>query len=519
MTDEDRDQNQIPAPAPESADAQTRRDDDEASPVIQARFQKARDLAGTGVKLYPNAFRPKDKAGDLAARFAGTPAEELEALEDVFTVAGRLMARRDYGKSAFIDLVDPTGKLQVYVRKQAVDEAAWTLFKQLDLGDILGVSGRIFKTKTGELTLLASRVELVTKGLWPLPEKYHDMGAEMRYRQRYVDLIMNEESRRVFHLRSRIVAAVREFMVSRGFVEVETPMMHVIPGGATAKPFETFHNALDRKLYLRIAPELYLKRLLVGGFDRVFEINRSFRNEGLSIQHNPEFTMMEFYQSYADFTDMMNLTEDLFVAVAEKVLGTTSHSYQGTPVNLAKPWKRLRFGQAIVEMGGAPPEVLADRQAAMDFLKKLGGEKSDQDPLGKIQAKIFDLAVEPKLVDPTFITHYPADISPLARRNEAEPDLTDRFELFITGREFANAFSELNDPLDQRGRFQAQVAERAAGDEESMYMDDDYVRALMYGMPPAGGEGVGIDRLVMLLTDVPSIKDVILFPHLRAVGK
>ncbi len=517
MTDEHLQSKPQPAESEETGPRRT--DDDEASPVIQARFQKARELAESGVKLYPNTFRPQHQAGDLTVRFKDRPAEELEALEDVFTVSGRLMARRDYGKSAFIDLVDPSGKIQVYVRKQSVDEATYALFKQLDLGDILGVRGRIFKTKTGELTLLAAHLELVTKGLWPLPEKYHEMGTEMRYRQRYVDLIMNEESRRVFHLRSKIVAAVREFMVSQGFVEVETPMMHVIPGGATAKPFETFHNALDRKLYLRIAPELYLKRLLVGGFDRVFEINRSFRNEGLSVQHNPEFTMMEFYQSYADFTDMMNLTEDLFVTVAEKALGATSLTYQGTPVNFARPWRRLKFSQALVEMGGAPTAVLTDRPAALDHLRKLGGEKSDQDPLGKIQAKIFDLAVEPKLVDPTFITHYPADISPLARRSDAEPDLTDRFELFITGREFANAFSELNDPLDQRSRFQAQVAERAAGDEESMYMDDDYVRALMYGMPPAGGEGVGIDRLVMLLADVPSIKDVILFPHLRAAGK
>ena len=497
--------------------ADNRRDDDENSPVIRARFDKARELADSGLNLYPNTFRPAHKIAEIAARFADTDHDAFETMEDIFEVAGRIMARRDYGKSVFFDLVDSTGRMQIYIRKQSVPEETFTLFKKLDIGDLVGLSGRLFKTKTGELTIMASALELVTKGLWPLPEKYHEINTEMRYRQRYVDLIMNEETRRVFLLRSKIIAAMREFMTSKGFVEVETPMMHIIPGGATARPFETFHNALDRQLYLRIAPELYLKRLLVGGFDRVFEINRSFRNEGLSVQHNPEFTMMEFYQSYADFTDMMNLTEEMFVAVAEKTLGTTSLTYQGVQVDFARPWRRIKFADSIVELGGAPEEVITDRDAALAYLQSLGGEKSDKDPLGKIQAKIFDLAVEPKLINPTFITHYPADISPLARRNEEAPNLTDRFELFITGRELANAFSELNDPIDQRGRFMAQVAEREAGDEEGMYMDDDYVRALMYGMPPAGGEGVGIDRLVMLLADVPSIKDVILFPHMRSV--
>jgi len=493
------------------------RDEEESSPVIRARFEKAAELADSGVKLYPNTFRPRHKIVELKERFAPVDHDEFETIEEVFTISGRIMARRDYGKSVFFDLADPTGRMQAYIRKQSVDEATYTLFKKLDIGDLIGVSGRVFKTKTGELTLMVSHLELVTKGLWPLPEKYHEMNTEMRYRQRYVDLIMNEESRRVFLLRSKIVGAVREFMIDRGFVEVETPMMHVIPGGAAAKPFETYHHALDRTLYLRVAPELHLKRLLVGGFDRVFEINRCFRNEGISVQHNPEFTTLEFYQSYADFTDLMDLTEEMFVYTAQKTIGTTSLTYQGTPVDLARPWKRIRFGEAIVELGGAPPEVLTDRETALAHLKKLGGEKSDQDPLGKIQAKIFDLVVEPKLINPTYITHYPADISPLSRRNEQDPSLTDRFELFITGRELANAFSELNDPLDQRGRFQAQAAERAAGDEESMYMDEDYVRALMYGMPPAAGEGVGIDRLVMLLADVPSIKDVIIFPHLRTI--
>ncbi len=511
---------QSPCDLLETEESQERqRDDDESSPVIVARFEKAKSLAEEGINLYPNTFRPLHKIAELKEAYGQLEHDEFETLEDVFTISGRIMARRDYGKSVFFDISDSSGRMQAYIRKQSVDEATYALFKKLDIGDLIGLSGRIFKTKTGELTLMAGHLELVTKGLWPLPEKYHEMNTEMRYRQRYVDLIMNEETRRVFLLRSKIVAAVREFMTGQGFIEVETPMMHVIPGGATAKPFETFHQALDRKLYLRVAPELHLKRLLVGGFDRVFEINRCFRNEGISVKHNPEFTTLEFYQSFADFTVLMDLTEELFVEVAKKTIGGTSLTYQGTPVDLAGPWKRLKFGEAIVELGGAPPEVLTDREAAMAYLKSIGGEKSDEDVLGKVLAKIFDLKVEPNLINPTFITHYPADISPLARRNDQDPTLTDRFELYITGRELANAFSELNDPLDQRGRFQAQVAERDAGDEESMYMDEDYVRALMYGMPPAAGEGVGIDRLVMLLADVPTIKDVILFPHLRTICK
>ena len=506
MTDADRAQHSEPTPTGEP---------DEASPVIRARFDKAGELAASGGRLYPNTFRPRHKIANLRARFGQLAHDDFETLAEVFTLAGRVMARRDYGKSVFFDLADATGRIQAYLRRQSIDEDTYTLFKKLDLGDLVGVSGRLFKTKTGELTILPSSLELVTKGLWPLPEKFHELSAETRYRQRYVDLIMNEDSRRVFQLRSAVVAALREFMAARDFLEVETPMMQAIPGGASAKPFETFHQALDLRLYLRVAPELYLKRLLVGGFDRVFELNRCFRNEGLSAQHNPEFTLMEFYQSYADFLDLMELTEEMFVTVALKTRGATAFAYQGCPVDFRRPWRRLRFYDALREIGGAPPEILTDRGAALEHLRRLGGEKSDQDPLGKIQAKIFDLQVESRLNDPTFITHYPSDISPLARRNEETPELTDRFELFIAGREMANAFSELNDPLDQRERFQRQAAGRAAGDEEGMYVDEDYVRALMYGMPPAAGEGVGVDRLVMLLADVPSIKDVILFPHMR----
>lgn len=472
-------------------------------------------MADSGVPLYPNSFRPSQHVIDVRDELGELSAEDLEANPRSKRLAGRLMARRDYGKSVFFDLLDHTGRIQLYVRKDKTAEAAWELVGRLDIGDIVGVEGTVFKTRTGELTLLASEVELVTKSLWPLPEKFHDMSVELKYRRRYVDLIMNEESRRVFAIRSQTVAALREFLTERGYIEVETPMMHVIPGGATAKPFETFHNALDRALYLRIAPELYLKRLLVGGFDRVFELNRNFRNEGLSIQHNPEFTMLEFYQSYSDYRDLLDLTETMFDFVARKVLGRTSITYQGAEVDLKAPWRRIPFHQSLVEIGGAPEGVIGDLQKALDFLASLGGEPSPGDPLGKVQAKIFDLVVEPKLSNPTFVTAYPADISPLARRSDANPELADRFELFICGREVANGFSELNDPLDQRERFLQQVKEREAGDEEGMFYDDDYIRALMHGMPPAAGEGIGVDRLVMFLSDAASIRDVILFPHMR----
>jgi lysyl-tRNA synthetase class 2 len=488
---------------------------DEKSPVIQARFQKAKTMADSGLNLYPKSYRPLQKFSDLRDKFTDHTAVELEEKTESCTLAGRLMARRDYGKSVFFDLHDQSGKIQLYARKDRLEPQVYELVRQLDIGDIVGVAGSVFKTKTGELTLLLSAAELVTKSLWPLPEKFHEMNVELKYRRRYVDLIMNQDSRRIFEIRSATIAALREFMTRHGFLEVETPMMHPIPGGAAAKPFETYHNALSRQLYLRIAPELYLKRLLVGGFERVFEINRSFRNEGLSVQHNPEFTMMEFYQSYADFTELMDLTESLFAEVAEKTLGSTTISYQGQTISLAKPWLRLSFKEALTTIGQLPGEAFNDRNLAQAYLGSLGGEKAANEPMGKILAKIFDLKVEPFLTDPTFITHYPADISPLARRNAQDPTLTDRFELFITGRELANGFSELNDPLDQRNRFLAQVAEREAGDEEGMHLDEDYVRALMYGMPPAAGEGLGVDRLVMLLSDAASIRDVILFPHMR----
>ena len=501
-----------PAAAPEIGAAGS---PDESSQVIQARLQKARALAGSGVDLYPNTFRPDHRVGEVRAELGGMTAAELEAEPRIRKLAGRLMARRDHGKSVFLDLADPTGAIQLLARKDRLPEGDWDLLQRLDIGDHAGVAGRILKTRTGELTLQLASLELVTKSLWPLPEKYHEMSPESRYRRRHVDLVMNPGSRRVFEIRSRTVAAVRDFMTARGFLEVETPMMHPIPGGASAKPFETFHNALDMTLYLRIAPELYLKRLLVGGFDRVFELNRNFRNEGLSTQHNPEFTMMEFYQSYASYEDLMDLTEAMLAEVADRVLGTATIPCQGTEIGLGGKWRRIPFRRALAEIGGLPEDVLADRAKALDRLASLGGERQASDPPGKILAKLFDLLVEPKLIEPTFVTLYPTDISPLARKNSADPSLTDRFELFVNGRELANGFSELNDPLDQRERFLRQVEERRAGDEEGMLLDEDYVRALMYGMPPAAGEGLGIDRLVMLLADAPSIRDVILFPQMR----
>ena len=489
--------------------------EEQQSQVIKQRREKADDLKNEGASLFPNRYRPDTHISNLRDRFEQMSGEELEQVADSFSVAGRIMARRDYGKSVFIDLKDSTGRVQVYIRKNDLPEEQFVLFKKLDIGDIIGVTGRIFKTRTNELTIVTKELELVTKSLLPLPEKFHEMNVELKYRQRYVDLIMNEDVKTVFLKRAKIVSGLRRFLEKKGFMEVETPMMQPIPGGATARPFETHHLSLNMKLYLRIAPELYLKRLLVGGFDRVYELNRNFRNEGISTQHNPEFTMLEFYRAYADYNDFMDLSEEMFVSLAREVNGTEKLVYQGVDVDLTRPWKRIRFNQSLIEIGGAPEQILTDRLAAHALLKELDAEGPEREGHGKMLAKLFDLLVEPKLVSPTFITHYPAEISPLARRSEEDETLTDRFELFIVGREMANGFSELNDPIDQKQRFMAQVAERESGDDEAQFMDEDYVRALMYGMPPAAGEGVGVDRLVMLLTDAPSIKDVILFPHQR----
>lgn len=487
--------------------------------LIQARKEKAKRFLEQGIAIYPNTFRKKHDIKPILDKYKDLSQEDLEKLDSVFVVAGRIMALRSFGKVTFFHIQDHSGKIQVFAQKNILGSEKYNVFKKFDVGDIVGVKGPLFKTKTGELTIKAEDVELVTKSLRPLPEKYHGLkDVELRYRQRYVDLIVNPKVREIFIKRSKIVRFIRNFLDARGFLEVETPMMQPIPGGAAAKPFITHHNALDMQLYLRIAPELYLKRLLVGGFERVYEINRNFRNEGISTQHNPEFTMLEFYMAYADFTMLMELTEELFSSLAKDVCGSTKIPYGEHEIDLTPPWNKLSFYESLEKIGGLRPEEYQNYENAKNLAKKLGEKVVDGEKLGKVQAKLFDLLVEPKLIQPHFIYHYPTDISPLSRRNEEDPTITDRFELFIAGREMANAFSELNDPFDQKERFLEQVKEKEAGDEEAHFMDEDYVRALEYGMPPAGGEGIGIDRLVMLLTNSQSIREVILFPLLRPEG-
>ncbi|SDN66992.1 lysyl-tRNA synthetase, class II [Desulfonauticus submarinus] len=487
--------------------------------LIQARKEKAKRFLEQGIAIYPNTFRKKHDIKPILDKYKDLSQEDLEKLDSVFVVAGRIMALRSFGKVTFFHIQDHSGKIQVFAQKNILGSEKYNIFKKFDVGDIVGVKGPLFKTKTGELTIKAEDVELVTKSLRPLPEKYHGLkDVELRYRQRYVDLIVNPKVREIFIKRSKIVRFIRNFLDARGFLEVETPMMQPIPGGAAAKPFITHHNALDMQLYLRIAPELYLKRLLVGGFERVYEINRNFRNEGISTQHNPEFTMLEFYMAYADFTMLMELTEELFSSLAKDVCGSTKIPYGEHEIDLTPPWNKLSFYESLEKIGGLRPEEYQNYENAKNLAKKLGEKVVEGEKLGKVQAKLFDLLVEPKLIQPHFIYHYPTDISPLSRRNEEDPTITDRFELFIAGREMANAFSELNDPFDQKERFLEQVKEKEAGDEEAHFMDEDYVRALEYGMPPAGGEGIGIDRLVMLLTNSQSIREVILFPLLRPEG-
>ncbi len=484
--------------------------------ITAQRRRKAAELAERGVPLYPNDFRAPTPLAEIAGRFANAGGEALAASSERFCVAGRLVLLRDFGKAAFCHLQDATGRLQAYVRRDTVGEEAMEVWKRLDVGDIVGLCGGLFRTKTGELTLKAESLKLLTKSLRPLPEKWHGLtDVEARYRQRYVDLIVNPESRERFRVRSRVIAAVREHLTSRGYLEVETPMMQALPGGAAARPFKTFHEALGIDLYLRIAPELYLKRLLVGGFERVFEINRNFRNEGLDTEHNPEFTMLEFYQAYARHEDLMALTEEMLAEVSGAVVGGPRFTYQGAGIDLSPPWRRLALADSLVELGGLPREVVESPEAIMAEAARRGVKFRKGEGFGRALTKLFDLLVEPKLIQPTFITGYPTEVSPLSRRSEEAPELCDRFEFFIGGKEMGNGFSELNDPDDQRGRFEQQVAAREAGDEEAQPLDEDYLRALEYGMPPAAGEGVGIDRLVMLLTDAPSIRDVILFPHLR----
>ncbi|KAB0665124.1 lysine--tRNA ligase [Oryzomonas japonica] len=487
---------------------------EELSELLLQRRRKVDALWEAGVNPYPNDFKPLHTSADVVAAYGDT--EQFDASGEQYIVAGRMLARRSFGKAAFIQLQDRKGRIQVYVKKDEVGAEAFETFESFDIGDIIGIEGFPFRTKTGELSLHAKQIRLLVKSLHPLPEKFHGLtDLETRYRQRYVDLIVNPEARDVFIKRSRIVNLIRGFMAGRDFLEVETPMMHPIPGGATARPFVTHHNALDMQLFLRIAPELYLKRLVVGGLERVFEINRNFRNEGISVRHNPEFTMMEFYQAYATYEELMDFTEELFCHVAQEILGTLDFTCQGNEISFKRPWKRLTVREAILEHGDIDAKQLDDRDLALAYARGLGLDLPQDIGYGKLVMEIFDEVVEHKLIQPTFITAYPTEVSPLSRKNDHNPDIVDRFELIIGGREIANAFSELNDPVDQKERFLSQVAEKNKGDEEAHYMDEDYVRALEYGMPPTAGEGIGIDRLVMLLTDSASIRDVILFPQLR----
>lgn len=490
---------------------------DDLNEVIKNRVSKACDILDSGLPLFPNDFRKEHSVGWVQENYGELDADTLARQEDVFAVAGRLVSLRSFGKVAFFHLMDESGRIQCYASREHLGEADYNLVKKLDIGDIVGISGHLFRTRTGELTIDCRVVRLLTRSMRPLPEKYHGLkDMETRYRQRYVDLIVTPRSREVFLKRSLIVREFRHFMEDHGFLEVETPILQAQAGGAAAKPFRTHHNALDLELYLRIAPELYLKRLLVGGFEKVFELNRNFRNEGIDTRHNPEFTMCEFYWAFADFHVLMDFTEELFAHLARKVCGSTIVSYQGQSIDLTPGhWKRLSFYDSLTEIGGHEPGFYNDYNRLREYIRQRGEKTLNQEPLQKLQAKLFDLDVEDKLIQPHFIYHYPTEISPLSRRNDSHPEITDRFELFITGRELANAFSELNDPVDQRLRFEEQKREKEAGDDEAHCMDEDYLRALEYGMPPAAGEGIGIDRLVMLLTDSPSIREVILFPLLR----
>ena len=489
---------------------------DENDLILQRRDQ-LKQLREKGA-AFPNDFRRDSLAKDLHELYGDKTKEELEQMQIKVSIAGRMMTRRIMGKASFAHIQDMSGKIQIYVRRDDLDEGVYNeQFKKWDIGDIIGVSGVMMKTNKGELSLQAESIRLLTKSLRPLPEKFHGLtDQETRYRQRYLDLIMSEESREVFRVRSVVIDYIRHYLRTNKFVEVETPMMQVIPGGATARPFITHHNALDMDLYLRIAPELYLKRLVVGGVERVFEINRSFRNEGLSQRHNPEFTMLEFYQAYADYHDLMDLTEDLLRKLVLEVTGNYVIHYQEQEYNLEPKFRRMTVKESILEHNPSLQASDLESESRMrEILTGMDVHLEDSYGLGKLQIELFEKTVESNLVAPTFITAYPTEVSPLARKNDDDPFVTDRFEFFIAGREIANGFSELNDPEDQAERFQQQVMEKEAGDQEAMHFDEDYITALEYGLPPTAGEGIGIDRLVMFLTDSPSIRDVILFPHMR----
>jgi len=480
--------------------------------LMEVRKKKMEDLKECGIKPYPQIrgeFLTTEEIKDLCK---DKKEEELEKENITVKCAGRILSLRDFGKSAFLHILDRKGKIQIYVRKDVLESPNYEIFKKFDIGDIVSVEGTVFKTKTKELTVLAKSIQLLSKSLRPLPEKWHGLkDIEERYRKRYLDLIVNEKVRDVFRKRSKIIDFIRSYLNGKDFLEVETPMMHVIPGGAEAKPFITHHNTLDLDLYLRIAPELYLKRLLVGGFERVFEINRNFRNEGISVKHNPEFTMLEFYQAYATYEDLMIMLEEMITGLVKEVGGDTRITFKGNVVDFNRPWKRFRMDEALKKLGGIDLKEMGNLEELRTFAKKLGIEEVEDASKGKLITKIFEVLCEDKLIDPTFITHYPIEVSPLAKRSEEDPDTAERFELYVGGMEIANGFNELNDPFDQKRRFLEQAQKKGEGHP----IDEDYIFALEYGMPPAAGCGVGIDRLVMILTDSPSIREVILFPLLR----
>jgi len=486
------------------------------SHVIAERREKLKAIREKGV-AFPNDFKPRHYAADLHLQYGELENEALEARAATVAIAGRMMLKRVMGKASFATIQDKSGRIQLFIARDNLGEEIYDAFKKWDLGDIVAAEGTVFKTKTGELSVKVSSLRLLTKSLRPLPEKFHGLAdQEMKYRQRYVDLIVSDETRQTFIARSRIVACIRKFMLGNAFLEVETPMLHPIPGGAAAKPFITHHNALDMQMFMRIAPELYLKRLVVGGFERVFEINRNFRNEGLSVRHNPEFTMMEFYAAYTDYKWLMDFTENCLRSAAMEALGTMKFEYQSRELDFGLPFERLTIVGAIQKYAPQYTEAqLHDGNFLRAELKKFGVKAFDHVGLGGLQLALFEETAEAQLWQPTYIIDYPVEVSPLARASDKNPEITERFELFIAGREIANGFSELNDAEDQAARFQAQVAAKDAGDDEAMYYDADFIRALEYGMPPTGGCGIGIDRLVMLLTNSPSIRDVILFPHMR----
>ncbi|CAM3963863.1 lysine--tRNA ligase [Cohnella lubricantis] len=495
---------------------QPEENEEQLSELLRIRRNKLDELRELGIDPFGDRFERTHEAGPILAEYDGKTTEELDELNVSVTIAGRIMQKRVMGKASFAHIQDLTGKIQIYVRADSVPETQYKAFNLLDIGDMIGVRGTVFKTKTGETSIKVSELEVLTKSLLPLPDKFHGLkDVETRYRQRYVDLIVNPDVRKTFITRSRIIQSMRRYLDGRGYLEVETPTLHAIAGGAAAKPFITHHNALDMQLYMRIAIELHLKRLIVGGLEKVYEIGRVYRNEGISTRHNPEFTLLELYEAYADYKDIMRLTEDLIVHIAKEVLGTTKIEYQGQEVDLGVPWRRESMTSLIQKAVGIDFTAQMSDEEAQRLAKEHKVPVEPHMTFGHIVNAFFETFVEHTLIQPTFVTGHPVDISPLAKKNEQDPRFTDRFELFIVAREHANAFSELNDPIDQRERFAAQMVEKAAGNDEAQDLDEDFIRALEYGLPPTGGLGIGIDRLIMLLTDAPSIRDVLLFPHMR----